>query len=173
MGVEEYKYWFIYIYYENEYEFYAYTDQKEILKYFKRDRNMKKFKIEKKKISKEYVNYLAKEYKDLYLEIFSARTKNLESDSYTIEKVKIAITQREKLTINNFAANLIFVKLWETIECEPYVFKPNFLRSLTFIHYTEAYDYINTYESPNDILSFYEPDYIEIFINLYGDLLLI
>ena len=170
-----YPYWLIYFIYENgENELYAYTDNKSFMKRFKEERDMKKFIVIKRELTREKIHRLTKDCKAMYLELFKAKTKVYDKTSYHIREVTLLITQQERLTISNVASDYIFSKLWVNLDYDPYVFKDKYLRALWFTDYVAAHEYIqceeNSFMYPlGDIIDCFEPDYIGIFLDLYSD----
>lgn len=169
-------YWLIYQIFEEENELYAYTDNKNFMHRFKEERDMNQFIIVKRKLTREKIHFLTENYQAMYLELFKAKTKLVKNGKYSIEEVSLVITQRERLNIVNIASDYIFSKIWKDLIYDPYVFKNNYLRSLRYIEYVDAYEYIQCdqgtfFDGEEDIISRFEPDYIGVFLDLYSDIM--
>ena len=168
---ETFTYWFFYKK-EKGSPLYAYTDRKELKERFLLERNKKKFKLKKKKLTKEEIHILTEEYNEGYLEEFPFVTKFLHKEQYRVIKVSLVITKMERISISNLASSLIYQKIWEYIIYPPDLFQEKFLPALQFISYLEAYEYLynDTYQN-DDILYDFSPDYFGFFLDLYGDLM--
>lgn len=129
-------------------DIYAYTDDKEIAKYFELQRNMKKFKKIKADISKEDINYLAKEYQLCKLEIEELNTCNHSGNSISI--CKIAMTGLEKLDIDNIGYTIKNVTLPSKATINPLIFNNKIYKALKTIGYTDIYPSLSFINGENN-----------------------
>lgn len=160
----EYTYW---IYYHDN-EIYAYTDNKSYAEQFEDFRDMKKFKRVKKELSKEEVNYLAKEYQCLYLKEYSFDVYDKENeDNYPFE---IVITSMEEINVNNNTMQVRVNLSTDTFDLNPKYFNKDIQKALYIIGYLTIYEE-NQLPFQNDSLEnriVPVPDQLSIFISLYG-----
>lgn len=177
---ERYKYWLIYLKSTDidvDLELYAYTDRKKYMKQFRVERNMKRFVILEKHLTKEEVHTLADEYNQLYLMKFEGKTR-VDSKDY-IREFSIVITKEEHQNIISVCADVIMCKIFAAVEYDPRIFKEKYLKALNVSGYTNIYKYItvdfNSEEetSFDDISQEFEPDYLSAFFNIYSELLMI
>lgn len=173
---DQYKYWLIYIKSTDiniDLELYAYTDKKSYMKQFKMERNMNKFVIIEKNLSKEEVHRLTVDYNTLYLLQLKGRTR-LNSKNY-IGNFSIVVTKEERLNVVNVCSDVILSKIWATIEYRPNIFKKKYQTALLLMGYTDAYKYLSLDFCSNsrfeDIAAEFEPDYLNTFLSIYSDLM--
>jgi hypothetical protein len=169
---KEYKYWLYYL----DKELYAYTDNKVYAEKFEAIRDMDKFKKEKYKISREDVNYLAKEYQELILEPIEFTIDNKDTgDKFTGELI---VTRMEKITMSNISVQLLEEERYK--HCwilNPVIFKKKIYKALKQLMYVDSFKYISNTEDLDDIMGIYEedepcklePDYLGIFLRYYGN----
>ena len=160
MMVKMYKYW---IYYLNE-EIYAYTDNKEYAKIFESNRNMKLFKKVKMEISKEGVNYLAKEFQEAVL--VNMPIDIYDKETHTWIKSNIIVTNMEKITILNVSIQIMNEDLYKFCWFSPYPFNNKIIKALHILEY----DKINSILT-NSKLDQFSDDYYDDEINIKADML--
>ena len=177
---ERYKYWLIYLKSADvdvELELYAYTDSKKYMKQFRLERNMKRFIIIEKLLTKEEIHTLADKYNRLYLMKFEGKTR-VDAKDY-IRNFSIVITKEEHQNIISDCADVIMCKIFASVEYNPICFKEKYLKALEVSGYSSIYNYItvdfNSEEetSFDDITQEFEPDYLSAFFNIYSELLMI
>lgn len=177
---ERYKYWLIYLKSADvdvELELYAYTDNKKYMKQFQLERNMKRFIVIKKFLTKEEVHMLAEHYNQLYLMKFEGKTR-VDAKDY-IREFSIIVTKEEHQNIISVCADVIMCKILAFVEYDPRYFKEKYLKALAVSGYNSIYMYITGYSNYEEETSFddvtqeFEPDYLSAFFNIYSELLTI
>jgi hypothetical protein len=177
-----YKYWFFYIKpeylhlvctEEDDSLLYAYTDNKEIAKLFKQQRDIDKFFVVKREIEKDEVNHLAKYFMREYLLKKSLKTKinNIGSD---IIEYEVALTTTEDIMIKTTASKLIMIDIWTYSWIDPNLFTVEYQKALEGIGITSRYNILTSWKNspvPVDKTNGIEPDLLSIFIKEYGFLL--
>lgn len=151
-----------------KYPLYAITKDKKLAKKFMKSRDMNKFICRKHKISDEdYVKYINKHS---ILEIDEYEYYGIE-DRVTKdwEKVKIVSTWSEKENVEDLVNNSIFYE-GDIFNNHYMLLNKKYIKCLETIMYNKFYDIYTgncvDYEYPDIMV-----DEVEIFINLYGDLL--
>jgi len=172
---QKYKYWLIYIKSTDidiAYELYAYTDNKKYMKQFKEERNMDKFLIMMKKLTKKEIHQLTEEYNSSFLIPFEGKTR-VESEKY-IDQFSIMATKEEKLNVVNVCTDVIMSKMWTSVSYDPMLFKEKYKHMFVRLGYYNAYRYLCLdfdLDYFEDIASEFEPDYLSAFLNMYSDLM--
>ena len=175
-----YTYWFIYLipeYLQKKYitdlvqddesMVYAYTDKKELLRLWKEQRNSKIFFIEKRKITKGMVNYLASNFPNEYLQPFEGKTRTEDGE---LRHYKLAITINERNGITGDAAFYIQTNLRRNRKWLPYiVYRPIIRSALNVLLYDLAIFPDTVPDECYEIIDDY--DFLYVFIRKYGPLL--
>jgi len=164
-----YKYWFYYL----DGELYAYTDKKEYAKIFEEERDMTRFRKRKEEITRDELNFLARDYQSNYLEKFDIEAFDRENDE--IFESFLVITGIERITITNASIQIqnedLYKYCWDT----PHgIFKTKIIKALEILQYNVLHRQItcatNTGEWPaeyDDNIKL-KPDMIGIFCHYYG-----
>lgn len=162
----EYKYWFYYINdNDNYYSLYAYTDNKDLVESFEMFRDMNKFKIKKSKISKEEVNYLAREEMGKYLKFSTLEVYDKETKCFG--SMQTALTMNEETTIHNLINNINCGMLCRYCWIDPLIFNDDLLYNLYILRYTDYNEYISS-KKDNKNLPSIRADELSIFIRYFG-----
>jgi hypothetical protein len=162
MSKKKYKYWIYYLKSTNE--IYAYTDNKDYAKSFENMRDMKMFIKVKKNLTKEEVNYLAREFQSNILKMYEYKTVN---KNQTIVMVSIVSTMIENITVNSQSTRLICCDLYTYCEINPEFFNSKIKKALTVLGYCNLYEYVS--ETDSDLTKInIEVDELAIFIHNYG-----
>lgn len=151
---------------------YAYTDNKKIAKMFKKQRNLRFFRVEKKVLSREDIHFLASTHPDRILMFSHGITK---IGINKTRKYTIAATRRELQLAQCNATHMqlsIMPRLSGIID--PNLLKPHYRILLAFIGYWYyvAPDYWEQLQLESDIFKTIdvEQDTLAHIIYLYGDL---
>lgn len=151
---------------------YAYTDNKKIAKMFKKQRNLRFFRVEKKVLSREDIHFLASTHPDRILTFSHGITK---IGINKTRKYTIAATRRELQLAQSNATHMqlsIMPRLSGIID--PNLLKPHYRILLAFIGYWYyvAPDYWEQLQLESDIFKTIdvEQDTLAHIIYLYGDL---
>lgn len=180
---KKYKYWFFYIKpeylhlvctEEDDSLLYAYTDNKEISKLFKTQRDMNKFFIKKREINKDEVNYLAKYFTREYLIKKEIKTKSKGIGSKIIN-YDLVITKTEDNLLTTSIYKALAVDIWKYSWINPYIFNDEYVKMLNKIGFIDRFNTINTWKKSNKKINKMGdniiPDYLSVFIREYGFLL--
>lgn len=143
----------------DQYDIYAFTDNKKIANNFKKTRNMKKFFCKKKKLDREEYNELIRHYMENELEMFEGTTKG---KHYTIETFSLVITRREKRTCQSMGSLILNENLYQYAWGSPNVFKDKYKNALKHLQYES----INLYLDLGDEFDGYVEDIVE---NMFPD----
>lgn len=162
MSKKKYKYWIYYLKSSNE--IYAYTDNKVYAKSFENVRDMKMFNKVKKNLTKEEVNYLAREYQSNILKIFEYKTSNKNN---SIISVTMVSTMIEHLTVTSQATRLICCDIYQYCILEPEMFNDKIYNALNILNYNKLYEHITNPKASLNNISI-EVDELAIFINNFG-----
>lgn len=152
------------------YELYAYTDRKEFVKRWKKERNVSLFRITKVALDKEQIHNLTKEKMGEYLIELKGRT----AYHGKIEDFSIITTKTEELNVTSLLYKHLISNLYDLCQLNPYDIKSKkHFDSLRFFRYVDAYDYLHGLNNKNfgDYITKHEPDLLAGFIYLYGDTL--
>lgn len=162
--MKDIKYW---IYYEKETdEPYAYTDNKTYAMLFELDRDMGIFKRVKKIMTKDEINYLAKEYQNRFLKL-------VELDIYDKSKEKwfkgsIAMTADEYFTLTMAEIQLMESYLYQHCWEHPAKFKNKIIKALEVLEYNNVYRHITECGNDKHTEIKVKPDLLGIFLHYYG-----
>lgn len=172
---KKYKYWLIYIKSTDiniAYELYAYTDNKKYMKQFVEERDMNKFIVMMKKLTKNEIHMLTEEFNSSFLIPLEGKTRT-EGKKY-IGQFSIIATKAEKLNVMNTCTDVIMSKMWSSICYDPMLFKNKYKEMFVRLGYYNAYRYLCLdfdLDYFEDIASEFEPDYLSAFLNMYSDLM--
>lgn len=174
-----YKYWFFYIkpeylhlvYTETDDSLlYAYTDNKEYAKLFQSQRDMNKFFIKKRKIEKEEVSYLAREFTREYLIKKEVKTKIRGIGSEVID-YDLVLTSTENYMVESSLNKILMVDIWTKAWINPYIFNHEYFTMLKKIGLVEKFDTISNWKSSSKVVNRIgeniQPDYLSAFIHIY------
>lgn len=151
---------------------YAYTDNKKIAKMFKKQRNPRFFRVEKRVLSKEDIHFLASVYPDRILMFSNGITK---IGINKTRKYTIAATRRE-IQLASYNATYMQLSIMPRLSgiIDPNLLKPHYRILLAFIGYWYyvAPDYWEQLQLESDIFKTIdvEQDNLAHIIYLYGDL---
>lgn len=164
-----YKYYFFYEVEEGEEpELYAYTDDKSLAKEFELERDMNIFFKKKTEITKDEVNILAKDYKEMRLSILEGYTKDINNISKLID-FSLVVTELEKLTIISKYDEIINYDLCVYSRNTPFVFKKDIFKALEYLDYNYNFMIMYEPESADDYYQYdYELDLFGAFVYLFG-----
>ena len=121
------------------YDLYAYTTSDEIIEVFKKTRNMEKFYIKKKYVTKIELNDLYKKYMNSYLDIYSLSFRNKD---YEYAESSIALTGMEKTKIDSISSLMIHEKIYENVWMDDYPLKKKYKKALEALLYSGLHHYI-------------------------------
>ena len=172
MNERTYKYWFFYIKpefvddvvsFQYSTNLYAYTDSKLYAESFMNMRNMDKFVLKKRKITRGDVNYFATNFPDGYLseEKLPTRPKG--------KVINVVMTKSERTDLENNINHIMYCKLWKYTVVNPNIFKKKYKKSLNIFGYSLGYEMIsknNIQTDLSDIFSVINVDYLGAFIHL-------
>lgn len=135
---------------------YAYCDDKIMKSEFENTRDMEMFDVEKVKLTKKQVNYLATEY------------QNLRLTEYTFSNDFIfPITMEEKLTIEYIGNRIINSDIYtRSFTINPYIFNDDYFQILKDLNYVDCYNYCENGDTPYQYKLY--PDFLSIFIKSFG-----
>lgn len=157
MNDKRYKYW---LYYEKDSnELYAYTDQKELMEEFDIHRDLQQFHKVTKKISRDEVNFLAKDYQGLYLVKKSLLTYNKKTDEMV--SVPMLLTMNEYMITSASIVNILnnlSALCWYDLE----IFREEIQDALHVLRYDDFHS-----------LAYHEIciDELNIFLSIYGSVM--
>lgn len=166
----KYKYWLFYLKTNDdlEYELYAYTNNKEFALEFEKSRDMSKFVKKKKKISKDEVNFLARNYQSNILQRIILKTSNMKNE---IIETEIIGTMIEQITVTNEATKFMICGIYENCYINPYYLNQELYEALEILEYVSIFDCMNLtgYNKPS---KGFNPkivaDELSIFIHNFG-----
>lgn len=161
-------YIFYFINENDDFELYAYTDSKKLVKMFEDFRDKKIFKKVKVWLEQEELMELYKTYNECELREFTTTTKS-KHNKYGSYEITLAVTKGEEITIINESDYIIFNRLIEVAgKISPKIFKDDIIKALDVIDY--SYNYY-LYNDPEEINYEYQYDYsidgFEIFYALF------
>ena len=173
-----FKYWFFYIkpefkdlvYTEEDSSLYGYTDNKEYSKLFKEQRDMNKFIVIKKEISKEEVNFLAREYPKEYLIKKTLKTKSSGMGSKIVD-YDLVMTRYEELMIQTISYKVTTVDIFVSTWMDPKIFDDKYYSALKTIGYNYHFNILNNCDKEERKNNKFQPDLLSTFIRHYGFLL--
>ena len=180
---KKYKYWFFYI--KPEYHslvytetddslLYAYTDNKLYSQIFKNQRDMDKFFMKKFEISKEEVNYLAKNFIRGYLIKKDIKTKSKGIGSKIID-YSLILTKAEDSILQSTISRILLVDIYKFAWLNPYIFNEEYLIALDKIGFRGRFDLLSTWKRTDTTVdkmgTDVQPDYLSAFIHEFGSLL--
>lgn len=132
-----------YIYYlrdeDGGYNLYAYTDRKYLAKMFERQRNMDKFKVKIKDLTKEDVHNMAYDYRTLMLDIIDITFYDDELNKKY--KVDYALTTGEKLEFIH-KCTAVSLKVYNNVWTSPLIFNKEIQKALFTLNYYTYHLYI-------------------------------
>lgn len=169
------KYWLFYLKreYQDDYpmssDLYAYTDSKNLAKLFMETRDMSKFIIKKEEMSTNEIHNLAEFENFGVLELHEYKTKEYGHGSNTMNG-SIVITRGEKTFSINHGYSLQYDELLKYAWINPFIFKDEYVDALHTISFTDAYNLITS--GKDDMHEKVTFDFLNMFIDLYGTLLL-
>lgn len=131
-----------------QYDIYAYTNSKEILKQFKETRNMDKFYIKKESFTKEELNDLYKTHMHSNLEKYKVSFRD---NCYHYHEASIPITQWERMKIDMASSMVIHEKIYEHVWTDIYPLKKKYYNALSKLLYVGLHHYIT--EGGDDLWS--------------------
>ena len=181
MSSEEtlYTYWFIYLipeYLQQRYitdfiqegpVLYAYSDKKNLIQLWKKQRDSDIFMIEKRKIEKHEVNYYADNFPNEYLQPLEGKTRTIDGELRTY---KLAVTIAERSSIIGDAAFHMNTLLRRNRVWLPYiVFTPLVQEALHALFYDVCIFPETVPEDCYEMVDDY--DLLYFFIKKYGPLL--
>lgn len=132
--MKEYKYWFYYLKDKktDKYYLYAYSNDKTTSDLFEYQRNMSKFHIKVKAISKEDVHYFAENHQCKILEAFPIEVYDRDSnEKFT---TLYALTTTEKLNYLHMDAN-VPIMIYKNAWTNPLIFKKDIQKALFDLDY--------------------------------------
>lgn len=160
--MNEIKYWLYYLKENNE--IYAYTDNKEYAKLFENDRDMTLFNKIKKEISKNEINYLAREYQNCYLKDVSLKIFDKSKQKWF--DGNIIMTGEEYLSVTSAEIQLMEVELYQHCWDNPIKFKDKIIKALEILEYNNVYRSIVS--TDENIKINIKVDPLGIFLHYYG-----
>lgn len=163
--LKTYDYWLFYKKSDNE--LYAYTDDKELYKLFKHQRNMKLFYYKKQELTKEDVRELTEEAYDRILSECELKY----SENGKPGSIKMVITTMEKLSVMNESADLIACDIYTYAWINPYIFKKDIIKSLKILKYIDCYNIVSKEGDLKNLDIFSEADELALFLRYYGNTL--
>lgn len=154
---------------------YAYTDNKQLIKRFKSERNLKKFMIKKEDLTSYDLRVIHDVNPSGYLEEVEGYTKSLHTGIK--EKVTVLMSHSENIFINRMGQGVILSDLWENTECNPYVLKSKYLDALRVIGYVNGFNMLHMTEKTPTHLCYsvvegdLQVDILNAFLYHFGDML--
>lgn len=160
------KYWIYYL--KDKDEPYAYTDNKSYAMLFEVDRDMSQFKKIKKNMSKEEINYLAREYQNNFLKEVSLRIFDKMKECWFTGS--FIMTAEESFTINLVEIQLMESELYQHCWEHPGKFKEKIYKALEVLEYNNVYRQIThtISDGEEDPKINVKPDSLGIFLHYYG-----
>ena len=136
-----YKY---YMYYKKDkndkYKIYAYTDDKHIAKLFENQRNMSKFKVKVKDITKDDIKALAEYHQTSILEIVPIKFYDRETNKeYNVDYALTTLEKLEFIRLNSIATIKIYNSAWDS----PLIFKKEIQKALFVLGYYDCHIYLS------------------------------
>lgn len=125
----------------NESNFYGYSDEKELIKRFKSERNMNKFHILKKDLTPNDLHNIHYVNPSGYLELVDCNTKS--TGDNVKSRISIVMTHGERLYITRMCQSTIFAELWNHTEFTPYILKQKYFDALKKIGYVDGFNMLN------------------------------
>ena len=159
------KYW-IYYFKDSE-EPYAYTDNKQYANLFELDRNMNLFKKIKKEMTKDEINFLAREYQNMYLK--EVRLKIYDKSKERWFDGSFIMTADEYFNITMTEIRLMESDLFQHCWDNPAKFNSKIIKALEILEYNNVYRQISStkYDERNIKINV-KPDLLGIFLHYYG-----
>lgn len=158
---------------EIEQRLYAYTDKKKYARQFMEERNMDMFRVVKKKIDKERINFLASEYGRNYLVVLEGLTHSADGKSY--QSYSLIVTEYEHNMVMVRANFLFYNRLKSFVDLGLLqVLKPKYAILLGSVGYWQLVDPdLNVYDSDGVNITFenFQYDLLYVFLDLFGELL--
>lgn len=164
-----YKYYLFYLLNDNgSPELYGYTDEKNIAKCFKKERDMNKFVCKVHELTSNEIKMLHDKYSGAVIVIYEGYGKKRGHGSGTVN-ASIAMISDEYHSIISEYGSLIDHDFMTYARYSPSIFNKEIKDALKYIDYNEWYKLFDARES--DVGNDYDLDVIEAFICCYGKLL--
>ena len=164
MKNKKYKYFIYYL----EKDIYAYTDEKSKADNFEKFRDLHLFKKERREISKEEVNILAKNYKLQRLTDYDFLDKDGKNN------IVLSITEMEKIEVINHSVNIREKTIYSYCWSPHTIFKKDIKKALVNLKYHIFHDTISA-SSPLKLIDMFPNiekeatiDELNVFVKLFG-----
>lgn len=151
-------------------ELYAYTDRKEFVKRWKKERKDGLFKISKVQLTRTQIHNLTTNRMGEYLIEFKGKT----ADNGIIKNFSLITTKNEELNVTSFLYKKLIGDLYDICQLNPHEIKsPKHYNALVALNYVDTYDYLHSRNNKTfaEYVFAHEPDLLAGFIFLYGDTL--
>ena len=170
MKNDKFKYYLFYRTYENsEPELYGYTDDKEVAKHFKKERDKNKFVCKVHECTHKDIKMLHDEYPGSEILICSDFSSKKRGHGSGMVDVSIAMITDEYHTIISNFDSLVNFGFASYAIYPPVLFNKDIKRALKYIDY---FEWNKLYEAgETDVGTDYTVDVVETFIYFYGKLL--
>lgn len=146
--------WTYYIFYRDDGEVYAYTDDKELSKKFYTERSHQKFLYKHRDLSSKDIKELHEFYPEAVLKMV------------TLSNVPLALTMMEQITVAQYTVHSEVVAIPLIAKINPEIFTDRIQKALKVIGYVDAYNFYHNGGSNN-----IELDPLLVFVHLYKDTL--
>lgn len=153
-------------------DLYAFTSNKKDAKDFINTRNMKKFYMQKERITTYEFNRIYENNINKVLEEFEGSTR---SKNYKFEEFSIILTRTEKIRISSLSSIYTNEKIYSHVWENPNLFKNKYRKALMDLLFTNLHDYLthDTNELMYNIsIGRMKPDHLNIILSEYKNLFL-
>ena len=150
---------YIFFYLNGSIDPYAYSDDKDIIKEFKKTRNMDKFIFKKILMNNDELHILSEINPGSLLMNYDFKVGDL--------IIRVPITMNEKLNIEAYGNRIVTLDIYMCAGIPIELFKKEIQKDLKLIEYDDAFNF----DSDNKEYHIFTPDLFIIFCKYYGDLM--
>ena len=150
---------YIFFYLKGSIDPYAYSDDKDIIKEFKKTRNMDKFIFKKILMNNDELHILSEINPGSLLMNYDFKVGDL--------IIRVPITMNEKLNIEAYGNRIVTLDIYMCAGIPIELFKKEIQKDLKLIEYDDAFNF----DSDNKEYHIFTPDLFIIFCKYYGDLM--
>ena len=150
---------YIFFYLKGSIDPYAYSDDKDIIREFKKTRNMDKFIFKKILMNNYELHILSEINPGSLLMNYDFKVGDL--------IIRVPITMNEKLNIEGYGNRIVTLDIYMCAGIPIELFKKEIQKDLKLIEYDDAFNF----DSDNKEYHIFTPDLFIIFCKYYGDLM--
>ena len=150
---------YIFFYLKGSIDPYAYSDDKDIIREFKKTRNMDKFIFKKILMNNDELHILSEINPGSLLMNYDFKVGDL--------IIRVPITMNEKLNIEAYGNRIVTLDIYMCAGIPIELFKKEIQKDLKLIEYDDAFNF----DSDNKEYHIFTPDLFIIFCKYYGDLM--